>query len=333
MIQVGILGAGFMGTTHARAYAKLPQVKVAVVADTVREKAERLAEEVGSRVETNLEALFADPSLSVIDITSPTPFHAEYAIRAMESGKHVLVEKPLALSVEEADAILAAAQRTGRFLMVAHVLRFWPEYVVIHELLQNGKLGKPVSATAYRLSNTPQWSAWFQDPKLSGGTILDLAVHDIDMMNWLFGVPQTVFASGAGVRDGDWGHVLVQGDHAGIKTSIEASFIMPKDLPFAAGIRILCEKGMVEYKFQAGGASLEQGLPVNSFLLHEPERPNQIISVRPANAYEAEIAYFVHCLENNTPPLTASGQAGRDAVYVAISARRSMESSLPVEIR
>jgi len=332
MIKVGILGAGFMGITHARAFAKMPHVQVAVIVDTVKEKAEKLAAEIGCRFEIDPEVVFDDPTISLIDVTLPTPFHPQYAIRALQAGKHTIVEKPLALSVAEADAMIDASRQTGNFLMVAQVLRFWPEYAAIIDILQSGRLGKPISAVTYRLSNAPQWASWFLDPKASGGTVLDLAIHDIDMLNCLFGPPETVFATGADEHNGDWGHVMILGNHNGVKTSIEASFNMPKDFPFAAGIRVLCEKGMLEYKFQAGGASLEQGEPLNVFRLHEPGKPNQSLEVAAGDAYEREIAYFVRCVETGQAPQVVTGEDARSAIQVALSARQSMLSGKPVQI-
>ncbi|MEI7990496.1 MAG: Gfo/Idh/MocA family oxidoreductase, partial [Chloroflexota bacterium] len=86
MIKVGILGAGFMGTTHARAFAKMPNVQVAVIVDTVKEKGEKLAAEIGCRFEIDPEVVFDDPTISLIDVTLPTPFHPQYAIRALQAG-------------------------------------------------------------------------------------------------------------------------------------------------------------------------------------------------------------------------------------------------------
>jgi len=332
MIRVGILGAGFMGTTHAHAYHKLEGAQVVTVADTMFERAEKLASEVGGRAAGDAERIFSDPTIDLVDVTLPTPFHPEYAIRAMEAGKHVVVEKPLALSVDEAKSIVAVSQRTGKYVMVAQVLRFWPEYVAIHDLLQSGRLGRPLSASAYRLSNPPQWASWFLNPALSGGTVLDLAIHDIDMMNWLFGRPERVVASGAAEKNGDWGTVIIQGWHGSVRTSIEATFMMPKDYPFAAGLRVMCERGMVEYRFQAGGASIEQGRPTNSLLLHEPGKPNQVLSAPEGDAFEREIAYFVGCLQRNQPPEVIPAEDACLAVMTAISARESILSGQPVSV-
>jgi predicted dehydrogenase len=332
MLEVGILGAGFMSSTHAAAYQNLPNVHIAAIADTDKDKVEKLAQQFGCRADTQAENIIHDKSIALLDVSLPTPLHAKYAILGMEAGKHVVVEKPMALSLAETDEMLQVYHRTGKFLMVAHVLRFWPEYVKIREVLQNGKLGDPISATSYRLSNPPQWAVWFLDPKLSGGTVLDLAIHDLDMMNWLFGGLRSVFASGAGEKNGDWGHVLIQGNHGRVITSVEASFRMPKDFPFAAGLRVLCENGMLDYRFQAGGASIEQGQPVNTLMLHEPERPNQLLAVEAGDAYEREIAYFVKCVQTNHAPTLVPPEEARMAVQTALAARRSIESGKPVEL-
>lgn len=332
MLKVGIIGCGFMGTTHAHAYYKLPGVQVAILVDSDRERAIKLAKEMSGIDAVDAEVIFSDPTINLVDVTVPTPFHSEYAVRAMNAGKHVVVEKPLALSLAEADAILEVSHRTGKFLMVAQLLRFWPEYAAIHDLLQSGQLGRPLSASAYRLSNPPQWASWFLNPAMTGGTVLDLAIHDIDMMNWLFGKPNQVFASGAGEENGDWSTVMVQGWHDEVRTSIEASFHMPRDFPFAAGIRVLCEEGAVEYRFQAGGASLEQGQPINSLLLHEPGKPNQHLAAPVGDAFECEIAYFIECIRKGEPPAIIPPEDARLAVATALSARESIISGQPVRM-
>ena len=138
MLEVGILGAGFMGKTHAAAYKKLPNVRLAVIADNDEEKVEQAGCQMGCKAETDAEKVIQDASISLVDVTLPTPLHANFAVQALEAGKHVIVEKPMALSLAEVDTMLEASRRTGKFLMVAQVLRFWPEYVKIREILQSG---------------------------------------------------------------------------------------------------------------------------------------------------------------------------------------------------
>jgi UDP-N-acetylglucosamine 3-dehydrogenase len=326
MIKVGVVGAGFAGSFHARAYAKVPGVEVAVIADQNGSKAAALAAEVGARAETDVEAILLDPSVDIVDVALPTPLHPQYAIRAFEAGKHVVIEKPLALSVNEADAIIDAAQASGKFLMVAHVLRFWPEYIAIRKVLQSGRLGQPRIATAYRLSNLPQWATWFRDPAMTGGSVLDLHIHDLDMVNWLFGQPRRVRAIGAKGETGGWDHVITQVEFDTLNASVEASNLMPLDFPFTAGLRVVCDQGVIEYQFRAGGASFESGQPVHYCTIHEAKQPNQPVEFESGDAFEREIAYFVSCVERRTPPEIVTPEDARLAVQTALAARQSLET-------
>lgn len=196
MVIVGIVGAGFMGTTHAKAYTNIPNVKVKYVVDQDGERSQRLASEIGAQALTSITQLLADRETDLVDITLPTPLHPIMAISALEAGKHVVVEKPIALTTEEADRMLTVARDSGRLLKVAHVLHFLPEYAAIHTIVTSGRLGKPRLGHAYRLSNMPQWAELFRDPCKTGGAVLDLQIHDIDFLNWLFGCPLSVYSQG-----------------------------------------------------------------------------------------------------------------------------------------
>ena len=223
MVRLAILGAGFMGVTHARAYANIPDAAVDSITDNNAEKAAKLAGEIGSRMEPDPEKVFCNPAIDVVDINVPTPLHPQLAIRAFLAGKHVIIEKPLALTLPEADAILEAAQRSGKYLMVAHVIRFWPEYEAVQVLIRSGRIGKPVLATAYRLSSMPQWADWFRDPAQFGGAVLDLHIHDLDFMNLLFGTPKKTTAVGQRDETGSWNHVITQLEYETGRASVEAS--------------------------------------------------------------------------------------------------------------
>ena len=332
MVKVGVIGAGFAGAFHARAYAKVPGAEVVTIADQDESKAVALAAEVGARAATDAEAIFRDPEIAIIDVALPTPLHPEYAIRAFEAGKHVVIEKPLALSVEESNSIINAAKVSGKFLMVAHVLRFWPEYIAIRKVLQSGRLGLPRIATAHRLSNMPQWATWFRDPALTGGSVLDLHIHDLDLVNWLFGQPRRVKAIGAKGETGGWDHVVTQVEFDTLNASVEASNLMPLDFPFTAGLRVVCDKGVIEYQFRAGGASFESGEPIHYCLMHEAGKPNQVVEFEPGDGFESEIAYFVSCVEHGTPPETVTPEDARLAVQTALAARKSLDTGESIDL-
>ena len=326
MVKVGVIGAGFAGSFHAHAYTKVPGTEVSIIADQDVSKAAVLATEVGARSEADADAILRDPTIDIVDVALPTPLHPEYAIRAFEAGKHVVIEKPLALSVKEANSIIDAAKKSGKYLMVAHVLRFWPEYVAIREVLQSGRLGQPRIATAHRLSNLPQWANWFRDPAMTGGSVLDLHVHDLDVMNWFFGRPKRVNAIGARSESGGWDHVITQVEFDTLNASVEASNLMPLDFPFTAGLRVVCDKGVIEYQFRAGGASFETGQPMHYCLIHEEGRPNQPVDFEPGDAFEREIAYFVSCVRHGTSPETVTPDDACLAVQTALAARNSLET-------
>jgi predicted dehydrogenase len=273
-----------------------------------------------------------DPSIEVVDISLPTPLHPEFAIRALEAGKHVIIEKPLALTLPEADAILACARGTGKYLMVAHVIRFWPEYLAIQGLLKNGRLGKPLLATSYRLSNMPQWADWFRDPAAFGGAVHDLQIHDLDFMNLVFGKPLRVRAVGIKDDTGGWNHVVTQLEYASGRASVEAGCMMPQDYPFTAGLKVIFEKGVVEYHFRAGGASFEQGQPASYLVLHEPGCPNQPLHFEPGDGYTAELEYFIRCVQSGTPPTLVTPEDARLAVQTALASRASLETGEVVKI-
>ena len=150
MVQVAVLGAGFMGSTHARAYAAMPEVEVAAIFAPSPDRGGALAEEIGSRWSDDMAALLADPDIDAVDVCLPTPQHREVTEAALAAGKHVLLEKPIALSLDDARALVAANDGTDRILMIAHVLRFWPEYVEIARRVGSGELGKPRSGFASR---------------------------------------------------------------------------------------------------------------------------------------------------------------------------------------
>jgi UDP-N-acetylglucosamine 3-dehydrogenase len=332
VVNIGIFGAGFAGSQHARGYRNHPEAKVVMVVDVSAERAQKLAGEVGSEWSTGPDQIFQNPTINLVDICLPTPYHRDYAVRAFAAGKHVVIEKPLALTLADADEILAAANASGKFLMVGHVLRFWPEYLAVRQKLLSGELGRPLAASALRLSNLPQWAEWFRDPQKTGGAVLDLMIHDVDMLNWLFGRPEWVSAVGIKEANGGWNHVSAQIHYDSVQAAVEASFLMPRDFPFTAGIRIVCEGGVLEYQFRAGGASFEAGQADSYAQCHAPGKPFQRLEVETADAFESEIAYFVKCVDKGVPPETVTPQAARLAVQTALAVRESLETGQIVSI-
>lgn len=328
MLKVGVLGSGFMGSTHARAFAEIPDVEVVGVSSRTAKKAAALAEELAAKPYTDAIALATHPEVDVISITLPTNLHQEYTVAALESGKDVLLEKPMGLSLEECDAMIAVANRTGRILMLAHVMRFWPEYLALVDLVKSGELGKPLAATASRLSARPTWGDWFANAEWTGGGILDLQIHDLDALNWLFGSPKSVYARGQRGAPGGWDHALTLVDYGDVQCFAEGSVMMPNGYPFTMTLWVLCEGGSVEFTFRAAGTGVETGTESDTnVMVYEADKEPRALPVPGGDGYETQVAYFVECVQEHHQPERGTPEQGRLAVRTCLAARESLETN------
>jgi len=322
---VALLGAGFMGRAHAAAWAALAgRAQVRVVCARSAEAAAPLAERLGASVATDVEAAIAAPGVDAVDVCLPTPLHRAVAERAFAAGRHVLLEKPLALTLEDADAIGAAAN--GHVLMAGHVLRFFPELRAVAAAVASGELGRPLGATALRLSPAPDWNDWMLDPARSGGTVVDLMIHDLDLLLDLLGPARAVHARAAGPR-----HVVALIEHERGEAVVEASHAMPASFPFTAGLRVLCERGVVDHRFvsepdEAGG---NLGGGTSSYVrVHPADGPARTLPLEAADPWTAEIAHFLDCVETGAEPAYGSFTQARAALALALEVRASASAGL-----
>jgi UDP-N-acetylglucosamine 3-dehydrogenase len=172
-LRVGVVGVGVMGSNHARVFADLPGVRLVGVADPDRNQRDFVSGILGCTTFGTMEGLL-DHGVDALTIAAPTHLHRELAIACIERGVHVLVEKPIASSVEEGRAIIAAARRAGVALMVGHVERFNPTVEAIKEAIRDEDI---LSIAITRVGPFP--------PRMSNvGVVIDLAVHDIDLIRW-----------------------------------------------------------------------------------------------------------------------------------------------------
>ena len=240
----GVIGVGFMGKVHVRAVQAaaergLPCRLVAVADSDPERRAGRVDVEgnldAGSGTEplfdtdevrghATPEELLADGAVDLVSICTRTDTHVDLAIAALEAGKHVLVEKPVALNSADVQRLADAAQASDRIAMPAMCVRFWPGWAWLAERVREGDLGKARSAVFRRLGSRPSWSTEFYgNSALSGGALFDLHVHDADFVRYCFGNPTEVRAAGGRDHvtalyrfDGGPDHVVAEGgwDHA-----------------------------------------------------------------------------------------------------------------------
>jgi predicted dehydrogenase len=206
-VRIGLVGAGWVMDFHARAALEHPGAELVAAANWREPSLRRLACRHGiPRVTIDWRDLAADPHLDAVVVATPNALHAPQAIAFLEAGKHVLVEKPMAPTVAEADAMVAAARGSGAFLMVAHCWRFHPDVRALRARVEAGELGQIVKTRGYGVHARWGPSGWFTDPALAGGgALLDMGVHAIDTTRYLLGDPEPVRVCAAvGTRHGDY---------------------------------------------------------------------------------------------------------------------------------
>ena len=331
MIQVGLIGAGFIGRNHFNQYEKLVE-KVKVVALCDKEADRRAGDwsEVGGNVGdtegtkrdlggatqyADWHELVADPRVELVDVCVPTHLHSEMAIEALGAGKHVLCEKPMALSEDQCDAMLAAAAKAKGKFMIAQCIRFWPECVWLKEAIADRQYGALKALQLRRQASTPDYSLndWILDPDLSGGAILDLHVHDVDYMLFVLGKPKSISAQ-ACQRAGAYDRVHALWHYGpDLVVQLEGFWDMPPGYGFNMGMTARFEQAAVVF-------DLSSGKPLTVYPLAGGE---EIPEMRPNDGYFNEIEYFLGCIERGEDPKTSTPAESRDAVAIALAEKES----------
>ncbi|WP_246955419.1 Gfo/Idh/MocA family oxidoreductase [Brachybacterium sp. Marseille-Q7125] len=200
--RVGVIGAGTIAGAHLGAYRDTPGVQITAVADMNLERAQQVADEYGAaRAYADPHQLLADPEVEGVSVCTWNDSHASWAIAAIEAGKHVLVEKPLARTVEEAEAIQRAAEGTDRLVQVGFVRRHAPNCQVLKSFIDAGDLGELYYAKASLIRRMGNPGGWFADKEIAGGgPLLDIGIHVLDLAWYLMGAPKAVAVSGSTVE-------------------------------------------------------------------------------------------------------------------------------------
>ena len=251
MLKVGLIGCGFMGAMHANCYKNIEGVELVALADLRPEKAEELAKGTNAMIFGDGKDLIANAGVDVIDICLPTYLHAEYAMLAMDKVKYVFVEKPVALTKEEGEKMLAKSKQTGCEVQVGQVIRFWDEYVELKKIIESGTYGKVINANFRRLSPRPTWGwdNWLLDTARSGGAGQDLHIHDVDYVLSLFGEPKEFFTVKNCIGEKN-SYVNTLMKYEDLVVGVEGTWDLPGSHAFEATFRVVFENAVVE---NAGG--------------------------------------------------------------------------------
>jgi len=314
-MRLAVLGLGHMGATHLRALREVPGAEVvAVYSSDERKLAGDLSSVPGdhgapidfsaARPYRELDRAVADSAADAVDICLPTYLHDAVAVEALRLGKHVIVEKPMALDGFGADRMANAARRYKRVLMTAHVLRFSPEYVSLREALLDGQLGVLRFAVFQRWCPAPTRGDWWRSVEKSGGGVFDLLIHDVDFVLHSFGKPKLVSAAGASdIEHGtDFLNAQLIYENGGI-VSILGGWTEPGACPFSCEYRVVMDGGVVEYR--------SGSCPPTLYTAGSGARPLGLVS---GDGYRAELQYFAICCRTGTAPEVCPPNESVDAV-------------------
>jgi len=330
MVNIGIVGVGGISDAHLAAYSALTaQADVVALCDIIPERAQGKAEAVVTNLGqhagaqrqatayTDYRALIADPAVQMVDICLPTDLHAEVAVAALEGGKHVLCEKPMALTVAQCDRMIAAARASGGLLMIAQCIRFWPEYAYVKALAESGQYGEITSALFSRLSAPPSWSpdSWYLQAARSGGAVQDLHVHDVDFLLYLLGQPQAVSVQGR--QQGERiDFVSVYYDYGdGRIIRVDGGWDFSASFPFRMSFLIRFAEATLEYD-SLHGPLIVYPAAGEAFT---PELPKD-------DAYQAEIAYFLDCIVRQQQPTIVTPEDARESVRLVQAEAEALQS-------
>jgi len=293
-----VYGAGFMGKTHLSGYQKLEDVTITGIIDPVVDRAKIIADQYHMKNFSSIAEAVQYHALDFIDICIPTPFHNTAVKEAFSHGCDVMVEKPIVATWHDLEEIQALMEKTSRRFMAAHVCRFIAPYVYAKQTIACGRLGKPTLFSGKRYSQRPTWSHndWINNRMQSGGTMIDLSIHDVDIANWFLGVPKRVFASEAVWVEQGPAHVLETLEYEGhCAAHVEASHLMPDGYGLDYEFQLVCEKGLISCRIGSeSGTTKEMAeggwkeIDTRDYVTYE-------------DPYTEEVYHFTECLRSGTP--------------------------------
>src|SRR4051812_10724387 len=278
--------------------------------------------------------MLADPGVDLVDLCVPNDEHARLAIRAMEAGKHVLVEKPIALATADADAMVAAAKASGKLLMVGHVLPFFPEFAYAREAIASGRFGKLKAAHLSRVISRPDWSSGIADADRSGGPAIDLHIHDTHFIGLVCGVPKAVRSRGV-VEGGAVVHLSTQYlfEDPNLAVSAVSGALSQKGRPFTHGFDFYLEGATLSYEFANLGGQGHLATPLSVILPDGTvDRPELAGSGDPVDAFVDELGAAVEAVASREPNPMLSGDLARQALRTCHAEVRSATSGEAVSL-
>lgn len=350
MVRIGLIGVGFMGMTHFEGAKALTGGRIAAIATRSQKKLNGDWSDIqgnfGPRGSSEVDLsdvtkyadyrqLLADPNIDLVDICLPTDQHEAVTIEALQAGKHVLVEKPIATDPDAARRMVNAAHKAGRLLMVAQVLPFFPEFHYLREAIESGRYGKVRSAFFRRVITPPDWSSDMHDFRKLGGWGVDLHIHDNHYIGLVCGVPQAVFSRGL-LMDGLVNHVCTQylyDDPEKTVSSISGG-IAASGLKFGHSFEVFLERATLQFDAGTYGSDWVVNRPLTLITddgaVSQPEPGGR---AEWCGAFTDELQEAVNAVQNSNEPPTLGGRLAFEALQLCHAEAESIRTGSIVRLR
>lgn len=326
-----------MGQTHIKSYQRLPEVEIVAVCSPSRKPVNGVLAGVAGNITgtdsiqlgdavrsyASFDTFLADPEIELVSLCTPTPLHVPQSLAALQAGKHVLCEKPLARSSGQAREILNAATKSRGSFMPAMCVRFWPGWGWLKELVDRNTYGRILAARFRRASAPPGWSrdTYFKGAE-SGGALFDMHIHDVDFVQFLFGRPKSVYATGQTRFSGAIDHVVCQYHVAGGATV------------YAEGSWLLTSGFNMSYTVSFVRATLDfdSSRGENALQLSEEGQATRTVPTAGSDGYIEQLRHLVNCIQSGTRPTVVTAQDGVSAVEICEAEERSIQTGAPVTL-
>ena len=323
-LTVGLLGAGMIAGVHAQAYRDSPGVRLVAVADPVPGKAGRIADRHDAKAVPDLGALL-ELGVDVVDVCTPPTAHADATIAALRAGRHVLCEKPITRTMDEARRVLAAAEAAPGLLSIGQVARYGPDHRLARDLAASGEIGLVRMLSHSTTTSLPGWSegGWLADPATSGGPLLDQGVHGFDYARWVIGSPAVrvhCMAADSGAGPLTYTLTTVRYENGAI-AHIECGWAHPAARGFKLRAEIVGTEGRLswDYDHMMGG------------VLHAREGGTEWWDVLGDREFTRELsAFFDACRTGGPPPVPAA--EGVESLRTALAALESARTGRTVDL-
>ena len=325
MVNVGIVGIGFMGMIHYQAYQTVPGAKVGAICTRDKKKLAGDWRDIkgnfgppGTMMDLGKVARYADwhellddPKIDMVDICLPPKLHADVTVAALQAGKHVLCEKPIALNTADARRMVKAAEKSKKLLMIAHVLPFVPAFAFVRRAATGGKYGKLLGGHFKRIIANPVWLKDFYDPQSVGGPVVDLHIHDAHFIRLLWGMPRAVQSTGR--RRGDVVEFINTQFlfDADVLVTATSGVIEQQGRSFTHGFEVYFEKATVTYDSSVLDGQAVTNIPLTVLTSRgKVEQP----ALGEADAFVGELTDAVKAVRSNHASQLLEGELALDAL-------------------